>query len=85
MAPAGASQCYRDLSAILEKYISPLLVHSTLRSALNHQRTSPGAFERKHITGVVEHAMIGMRLFCDPARLPDLMIELAEHCARTQA
>jgi hypothetical protein len=33
----------------------------------------------------VEEVMVGLRLFCPPERLPDLMLELAEYCDRETA
>jgi hypothetical protein len=82
MAPAVATDCYRALGAVLEKYVSALLVHSTLRSALAQCGTTPASFKKEELAAVAEQAMVGMRLFCEPARLPDLTRDLAEHCAR---
>ncbi len=82
MAPTIATDCYRALAAVLEKYVSALLVHSTLRSALAQCGTSPATFEKAELAPVIEQAMVGMRLFCDPARLPDLTRDLAGHAAR---
>lgn len=79
--PTNASPTYRELLGVLEKYVSPLLVHSTLRNALSHVKATPSTLERRDLSRVVEHAMVGMRLFCDPERLPTLMVELAELCA----
>jgi hypothetical protein len=71
---------YERLVAILERYISRSTVSAMLRTVLaergiTHDRMSPD-----ELAAVVEEVMIGLRLFCSPRRLPDLMIELAELC-----
>jgi hypothetical protein len=85
MAPTVASECYRALALVLEKYVSALLVHSTLRSALAHCGTTPAAFKKEELKMVVEQAMVGMRLFCEPTRLAALTRDLEEHCAHALA
>jgi hypothetical protein len=85
MAPVVASDCYRGLAAVLEKYVSALLVHSTLRNALTHCGTTPASFKKEELAAVVEQSMVGMRLFCEPARLSELTRDLARHCAETLA
>jgi hypothetical protein len=60
--------------------VSHLLVQSTLQSVLAQHNATPASFKREELSGVVEQAMIGMRLFCDPERLPELMVALAEYC-----
>jgi hypothetical protein len=85
MAPAVATDSYRALAAVLEKYVSALLVHSTLRSALAQCGTTPATLKKEELAAVIEHSMVGMRLFCDPARLPELTRDLEQHCAQATA
>ncbi len=80
--PAGASTTYREISAILGKYVTVILVHSTLKSALEMRSIAPQGFSRVDAPVVIEHAMVGLRLFCDPKELPALMLELADYCTR---
>jgi hypothetical protein len=69
------------MMGILRQYVSPILAESTLAQALGAKRLSPASFGPAHADAVIEHAMVGLRMFCDPTRLPDLMIALAEYCA----
>jgi hypothetical protein len=66
---------------ILRQYVSPILAESTLAQALGARGINAASFGPAHVDAVVEHAMVGLRMFCDAARLPDLMITLAEFCA----
>ena len=78
----AGSETYLELCVILERYISAISMHSTLKSTLLHRRLAPQTMQRADVSAVVEDAMVGMRLFCDPERLPALMLELADFCAR---
>jgi hypothetical protein len=59
------------LRAVMQRYISTILVDSVLERAVN---AHPGAMDLHAIT---EDCMIGLRLFVDERRLPELMVELA--------
>lgn len=62
----------------MERFISPILVMSVLDRAI----LSRGLVDRPLTTGdlndIVEEAMVGLRLFVPDAKLPALMLELAE-------
>jgi len=73
---------YEQLSAILEHHVSHITVMSMLSSVLAQRSITPYDVRGGNIVEIVEEVMVGLRLFCDPARLPDLMIELAELCDR---
>jgi hypothetical protein len=77
MTPLG------QLIAVLERYVTPLTVDSMLRRSLDRIGTTPGGVTPKNLENVVEEVMVGLRLFCEPQRLPELMVELAELCHRT--
>lgn len=59
------------LRGVMLRYISTILVDSVLERAM---RAHPGA---TNLHGITEDCMIGLRLFVDDKRLPDLMLELA--------
>jgi hypothetical protein len=73
---------YAMIRECMSRYISPILVDSVLRRALElagKNASSPGTMEQ-----VVEESMVGLRLFVDPERLPDLMVELADILAKEE-
>lgn len=71
---------YERLVAILERYISRSTVSAMLRTVLGERGIAHDRMSPDELAAVVEEVMIGLRLFCSPRRLPDLMIELAELC-----
>ena len=80
---AGAT-C-RELVALMSAYLSPASVEATLRTVLDKQRLSAADLGPDELPEVVAEAMVGLRLFCDPDRLPDLMVDLAELCEESGA
>jgi hypothetical protein len=60
------------LRAIMQRYISTILVDSVLQRALD---AHPGSVDLQALT---EDCMIGLRLFVNERQLPQLMLELAE-------
>lgn len=73
---------FERLTRILEHYITRSTAGAMLRTVLMDRRLDPERITADDLALVVEDAMVGLRLFCSPARLPDLMIELAELCDR---
>lgn len=73
---------YLEVVRVIERYVSPLLARSVLQNTLDRERIDPSRVTAVTIDHFVERAMIGLRLFCEPMRLPDMMIELAEICLR---
>ncbi len=71
---------YERLLAVLERYISRSTVSAMLKTVLQEREIAPDRMSTSELLAVVEEVMIGLRLFCSPRRLPDLMIELAELC-----
>lgn len=76
--PEG-TMCER-LMEILQRYVSRITAVSMLRTVLAHRDLHEPHIEADNLVEVVEEVMRGLRLFCAPDRLPDLMIELAEFC-----
>jgi hypothetical protein len=81
--PAGASQDYVELLVLVRRYVSNIMAESTLEQALGACDRTAATFRRQDAERVIERAMVGMRLFCVSAKLPYLMIALAEYCEGT--
>lgn len=86
-APMHREHCIMNdmrerLTAILERYVSRITVVSMLTTVLAHRGVSEHYIHADNLVELVEEVMRGLRLFCAPDRLPDLMIELAEFCDR---
>ena len=83
-APRNPSGTYQELAAILERYVSPIVVHATLKNAIDMLSLRPDMVDSRDAERVVERTMIGLRLFCDTDKLPGLMLELADYCHRVR-
>ena len=59
------------LRSVMQRYISSILVDSVLERAMHAHPDAPD------LNAITEDCMIGLRLFVDERRLPDLMVELA--------
>lgn len=80
---ATTSFSLRDrLVTILGRYVSPITVCSTLTTALAQRPPSEREIDVNNLVDVVGEVMIGLRLFCEEEKLPDLMVDLAEFCDR---
>lgn len=82
MAQALPRARYERLTGILERYISRSTMTAMLKTVMTERGISPESMSAEDLAGVVEEVMIGLRLFCTPSRIPDLMLELAELCDR---
>ena len=71
---------YVGLVAVLRGYLSQASVTAALGSALKKYGLSPQTLGREELPEVVAEAMVGLRMFCDPALVGDLMVDLAEYC-----
>jgi len=79
----SSSFSLRDrLVMILERYVSPITVCSMLTTALSQRDPGQREIDVTNVMEVVSEVMVGLRLFCDQDKLPDLMFELAEFCDR---
>jgi len=77
--PAGNS-LYDEVLTIMRRFVSPTMAESALRKAITECGGAPSTLEPAHLTVVIEHAMMALRLFCAPEKLSELMIVLAETC-----
>jgi hypothetical protein len=65
------------IQRVMRRFISPILVDSVMNKALadggfaDAAHLGPGDLEE-----LVANTMVGLRLFVDPADLPELMVEL---------
>jgi hypothetical protein len=71
-----------QLVLLLERYVASLTIDSMLRRSLDRLEMPMEAVTARNLDTVVEEVMVGLRLFCDPNKLPELMVELAELCHR---
>ena len=85
MAEKTVSATYRELVGLMAAYLSHASIEATLSTVLEKKRLSPAELGPADLPEVVAEAMVGLRLFCDPERLPDLMVDLAELCERRGA
>jgi hypothetical protein len=72
------------LVRVLERYIGRILVHSVLHQSQLKLGIPDGPLRRADLEPLVEEAMVGLRLFCPPERLPDLMVDLASLCSEAR-
>jgi hypothetical protein len=73
---------YDRLIEILGRYVSQITVTSMVAAVLAERTMLAQELGADTLIDFVEEVMVGLRLFCPPERLPDLMIELAELCDR---
>ncbi|MCC6556310.1 MAG: hypothetical protein IT372_25400 [Polyangiaceae bacterium] len=80
MIDAPRSNRYERLTSILERYITRSTAGAMLKNVISDRGLEQERLSAEDLAAVIEDVMIGLRLFCNPGRLPDLMIELAELC-----
>ena len=80
-----SSAAYRELVALLATYLSDVSIEATLGTVLAKMDLSAAELGPEDLPRVVAEAMVGLRLFCNPERLPELMVDLAELCERRAA
>jgi hypothetical protein len=81
----GAPRLYVELVSVLERYIARLQVTAIIDAALHRLNLHRRDMSSENLDRVVEETGAGLRLFCDPERLPALMLELAALCERNAA
>lgn len=82
---SGSAEVYDRLVEILHGYLSPASVTAALSATLERRGLSPPDVGRGELPDVVADAMVGLRMFCDPERIGDLMMDLAEYCEAVAA
>jgi hypothetical protein len=70
------------LANLLARYGSRPLAQMSVRQAVTRVCGSVEGANPQQLDRVIEEAMTGFRVFCDPARRAQLWIELMEFCER---
>lgn len=79
MSPANTgAERYQQVRKILLRYLSSILVDSVLDRALAARQLTPASLSSTALSEVTADILVGLRLFVPAARLPDLMVELAD-------
>jgi hypothetical protein len=73
------------LTALLERYISKILVRSVVTASLRRINVMEADVWPRDMERLAEEAMRGLRLWVAPERLAELMLELAELCMAIEA
>ena len=71
---------YSDLFALMTRYLSIASVEATLGTVLEKRKLTAAELTPDDLAEVVADAMVGLRAFCRPEQLPELMLELADFC-----
>ncbi len=79
-AAARGGDRVERLLAVLERYVARLSAAAVVKASIARLGYTGAALSADQLERLVAETMIGLRLFCAPARLPDLMLELAELC-----
>jgi len=73
-----ASETYRQLHAILTRYVSESVVDSMLAVACRKTGTTEQTLEPAHLEEVLGQLSYGIRLFCPADKVAEMMLELAD-------
>jgi hypothetical protein len=71
---------WQHVMHILVRYISPTLARAMMKKSVARCSPLPGEATQHRVQRVVEDVRVGIGLFCEAGRVPDLMLELAECC-----
>jgi hypothetical protein len=69
---------YLELRTILLRYLSPILIDTVLDKAMFSRGLSAATLTAEKRNELAPDIMLGLRLFVEAKRLPDLMLELVE-------
>lgn len=58
--------------------MSESIADSTLSVACRKIGVAPEALGQQHLERLIDHVSHGIRLFCPPDKVPDMMLEIAE-------
>jgi hypothetical protein len=78
--PSGSRRVapYIELRSLLLRYLSPILVDTVLDRAMFTRGLSAHTLTVSKRNELAPDIMVGLRLFVEDKRLPELMLELAE-------
>ncbi len=83
--PSKPEDVFDRLANLLAGYGSKALAQMSVRQAVLRVCGSADAADPQRLDRVIEEAMTGFRVFCDPSRRAQLWIELMEFCDRERA
>jgi hypothetical protein len=70
---------FQGLVAILDRYMSPISTRAILDTVLRNEGLDPDTLQAKDMETIFQNGVFGgIRMFCDPKKLPEVMLELAE-------
>jgi hypothetical protein len=69
---------YESMREVLLGYLSPILVDSVLERALAARQVQPSMLTEAQLSELASDIMVGLRLFVEEQRLPELMLALAD-------
>ncbi|MDH3255967.1 MAG: hypothetical protein OEM62_13310 [Acidobacteriota bacterium] len=75
---------YEGLLEVAKRYLSEASVRAAVDKTLESRELQPHDLATDTLPGVVAEAMVGLRMFCDPEKLGDLMMDLAEYCEQAE-
>ncbi len=75
---------YVELATLLRRYLSPILVDTVLNQAMFKRSLNPHTLTVNELRELAPDIMLGLRLFVDEKRLPELMVSLAELLEREE-
>lgn len=78
--PGSPATAYGGLVAVLRRYLSQASVDASLKTVLGKRGLTPERLSADDLGAVVSEAMVGLRMFCAPERVGDLMLDLADYC-----
>jgi hypothetical protein len=76
----GSEELYEGLLGVTRKYLTEASVRAAIGTALKRSGDSEQGLTVGHLPEVVAEAMVGLRLFCEPEKFGDLMMDLTEYC-----
>lgn len=78
-APSGPLPLhYTRMREVLVRHLSAIMVDSALDRAFKARGLTPRLVTASQLSEIVSEAMVGLRLFVQGERLPQLMLQLAE-------
>jgi hypothetical protein len=70
---------FQGLAAVLDQYVSPITTRAILDTVLRNESLDPNTLQKKDIETIFQNGVFrGIRMFCDPKKLPEVMLALAE-------
>jgi hypothetical protein len=81
---SGTARLYVGLVEVTRKYLSEASVRAAIDKTLENRRLKPDELGSDTLSAVVAEAMVGLRIFCDPDKLGDLMLDLADYCEQAE-